>query len=363
MTLVAAWIRRVGKLEELVIASDSRLTGGIALSHAPKLFPLQRNDAVLAYCGPTVVAYPILLQVKASLDGHDETRDRLIDIVDLKSHIEKAIEGLRTQIQDLPSGDGTKTAFKFLLAGYSWKFSRFRAWTFKYDILKKEFNAFSMPRSRYEFEFMSDERENELTAKRRLQDLLRLRSKTPAASLNWEPLQVLFSFIQDPEQDDIGGPPQILKIYKHANVMPINVLWPEDTWNDGLRIRKYSINHLGRPLLDYERTRRLTLDPKAGEIVEHWNVREYAKAYNECEERRLSNRLRAKIAALLERRKSNLLLQSKLKAMVVSGASLSEMNEEMKNWQKVSGILSPNRAVDADDLSVGFSRLQAAGQL
>lgn len=177
MTLVAAWIRRLGNSEELVLASDSRLTGGIALNHAPKLFPLQRSDAVLAYCGPTLVAYPILLQVKASLDGHDETRDRLIDIVDLKSHIEKAIEGLRTQIQDLPSEDGTDTAFKFLLAGYSWRFSCFRVWTFKYDIVKKKFSAYSMRRTECAFEFMSDVRKNELTARRRLLELLRLRSQ------------------------------------------------------------------------------------------------------------------------------------------------------------------------------------------
>ena len=74
MTLVASWVRVTPGGEELVIASDSRLTGGLALDHAPKIFRLERQDAVIAYCGPTVVAYPILLQLKSSLDGHEETR-------------------------------------------------------------------------------------------------------------------------------------------------------------------------------------------------------------------------------------------------------------------------------------------------
>lgn len=76
MTLVATWIRQTKSNEELVIASDSRVTGGIVINCAPKLFRLERNDAVLAYCGPTMVAYPILLQIKASLDAHEETRER-----------------------------------------------------------------------------------------------------------------------------------------------------------------------------------------------------------------------------------------------------------------------------------------------
>lgn len=358
MTLVAAWIRRLGKSEELVVASDSRLTGGISINHAPKLFPLQRSDAVLAYCGPTVVAYPILLQIKASLDGHEETRDRVIDIVDLKAHIEKSIEGLRTQIQDLPSGDQTHTAFKFLLAGYSWKFSCFRAWTFKYDVLKKEFNAYSMPAGRNEFSFMSDDRGNEIEAKRRLYGLLHRNGKIPAERLDWQPLQVLLSFIQDPQQEDIGGPPQIIKVYKHANVMPINVLWPEDTWEQGLRIRTYSINHLGRPLLEYERTRRLTLDPFSGELVEPWNVREHAAAYNDCESRRLSDRLRAKLAALLERRKTNLELREQLEKMVADGVPFAEMREVQEQWKSRNMILSPNKPITPVDYSAGFASLQ-----
>jgi hypothetical protein len=34
LTLVVAWIRRASANEELVVACDSRLTGGLSLDHA-----------------------------------------------------------------------------------------------------------------------------------------------------------------------------------------------------------------------------------------------------------------------------------------------------------------------------------------
>lgn len=298
MTLVSAWVRHAGANEELIVVSDSRVTGGVALNHAPKLFRLERNDSVLAYCGPTLVAYPILLQVKASLDAHEETKNRIIDIVDLKSHIEKTIERLRTQIRDLPSKDDTHRSFKFLLAGYSWKYSEFRAWVFKYDIKTKEFNAYSMPRSGRQFVFMSDVDENEKIARAELMRHLQFCGRRPGRILDWEPLKVLVSIINDDDVRDIGGPPQIIKIYKHGNTLPINVLWPEVKFEDGIRCRVFEINHLGRPLLGYEKTRLLTLDLEADALIEPWKIREYADARNYCE----SKNLRAKLLANMVRR-------------------------------------------------------------
>lgn len=300
MTLVAAWIRRTVGVEELVVASDSRLTGGIALNHAPKLFPLERADSLLAYCGPTVVAYPILLQVKASLDANEKTRRRLIDIVDLKVHIEKSIEGLRAQIKDLPSGDATNRAFKFLLAGYSWKHGCFRAWIFRYDTQTREFNAHSMPRLGRGFVFMSDVDENERRARERLNRLVFEHRDSPLPHLDWEPLHVLLSFIQDPNCDDIGGPPQIIKVYRHANVLPINVLWRERASLDGIPYLRYEVAHLGRPLLDGEPTGLLTLNLEDWKFVEPWNIRSLAKQYND---RELRTALHTKLVRLLDRRR------------------------------------------------------------
>ena len=271
MTLVASWIRVTLGGEELVVASDSRLTGGLQLDHAPKIFRLERQDAVIAYCGPTIVAYPILFQIKASLDAHEETRSRVLDIVHLKSHIEKVIESLRSKVVDLPCQDGTNRAFKFLLAGYSWKMCAYRMWTFRYDLITGEFNAHSARKSG-NFIFMSDMADNE---KRALDSLIRRLEHKPndsLRSLNWQPFEVLLEVIRDPDVPDVGGPPQLVKVYKHANTLPINVIWPKDEVKNSRAIRGFEVTHLGRPLLGYERSKYLVMDPDALELIEPWKA-------------------------------------------------------------------------------------------
>jgi hypothetical protein len=52
----------------LVLASDSRLTGGPIDGLAPKVFALPRSDALLAFAGDTQHAYPLVLQMVASID-------------------------------------------------------------------------------------------------------------------------------------------------------------------------------------------------------------------------------------------------------------------------------------------------------
>lgn len=335
MTLVAAWVRKTKDSEELVVASDSRVTGGIALNHAPKLFSLHRSDAVMAYCGPTLVAYPILLQVKASLDAHDETRNRVVDIINLKAHIEKTIERVRARIRGLPSNDDSHKSFKFLLAGYSWKLGRFKAWTFRYDIQTREFNAYPMPRTD-QYVFMSDSQANELWAR---DELRRRVFRNPIGTRNevdWEPLRVLMAVIEDRKIDDVGGPPQIVKVYKHANTLPINVLWPEDRVEKGLVVRKYEINHLGRPLLGYEKTNLLTFDPVTWEFVEPWNIRDHAKIYNDCEDRKLRQQLRARVATLLAWNRDRIALQERLTLLLKEGGDFTKISSAIRKFHEVT---------------------------
>ena len=340
MTLVASWIRRTPAGEEMVIASDSRLTGGISLNHAPKLFRLERQDAVIAYCGPTIVAYPLLLQVKASLDAHDETRSRILDIVHLKSHIEKVIESLRSTVADLPSQDGTNRAFKFMLAGYSWKTSEFRIWTFRYDVRTGEFNAHSHRANSGDFMFMSDVARNEKNAVAALTRLVKQDQKGSLKRLDWQPLKILVNVIRDASIPDIGGPVQLLKIYRHANTMPLNVIWPiEAEFNGGLP-KKYEITHLGRPLLGYERSRNLTLDPDTCQLLEPWNLQPYIDKLNKNEEKMELPKLYIKLCAAIGAARNKRAKSERLSALIAAKVGFSQIkivlnkieNEPFDSW-------------------------------
>lgn len=330
MTLVAAWIRRTPGGKELIVASDSRVSGGITLDHAPKIFRLERNDAVLAYCGSTLVAYPLILQIKAGLDAYEETRNRVIDIVQLKAHIEKIIESLKNTFSYLPNKDDIGTNFKILLAGYSWKVNDFRVWTFRFDVKTGEFNAFKM-KGGHSFQFMSDRPENERQATSFVLKRFCHYQKGDGTGLNWEPLAALIDMIKDSTIDDIGGAPQIVKIYRHSNTMPVNVLWPETKKQNSFNTKAFSVTHLGRSLLDYEHSRYLTLDPETWELVKPWEIRERIESKNQREIEAERERKLLLICGLIKLFSKKKQLQGELTAMISRGCTFSELSAVMSS--------------------------------
>ncbi len=257
MTLVAAWIRKAGNGPQLVVASDSRLSFGARWDCCPKIFPLLRNDSVLAFCGDTGFAYPILSQLSNSVRNYEKAQSREMDIVDLRPHFIKIIESMRAQVTDLPKGEHgiDNTDFQLLFAGYSTKLKTFKAWSLNYDKNAGAFGyrnlSFHAKRTKgtKAFLFMGD---NASVAVQNLYDKLSARKKLTSGDLDMEPLEILIEMCEDRRLHTIGGPPQIVKIYPFANVLPINVLWP--------RQDPKMIAHFGRPLLSYEGSRYACLD-------------------------------------------------------------------------------------------------------
>jgi hypothetical protein len=257
MTLVAAWIRDAGNGGQLVVASDSRLSFGARWDCCPKVFPLARNDSVIAFCGDTAFAYPILLQLTNAIRNYEKAQSREMDITDLRPHFIKIIESMRSQVTNLPRGEHCidPTDFSLLFAGYSSKLREFKAWSLFFDEAKGAFNhrALSFHRKRTHgtkpFLFIGDHVPD---AMRLLYRKLQAQSSLTVGGLDMEPLQVLTELCENPNIEKIGGPPQLVKIYSFANVLPINVLWPREN--------PTHVAHFGRPLLPYEGSRYACLD-------------------------------------------------------------------------------------------------------
>jgi len=74
-----------------------------------------------------------------------------------------------------------------------------------------------------------------------------------------EPFEVLVEMIRSKKYPTIGGPPQIIKIYRHSNYRPYGVYWPSKSSG--------AVTLYGRTLLDYERHRFLALDPDTLEVL------------------------------------------------------------------------------------------------
>ncbi|MFN4328765.1 MAG: hypothetical protein ACK4FF_07810 [Limnobacter sp.] len=142
MTLVAAWIRQLPSGDQLVVASDSRLSFGARWDCCPKVFPLARKDSVLAFCGDTAFAYPVLLQLVNAILNYEKALSREMDITDLRPHFIKVINSMCSLVTDLPKGTSgiDPTDFRLLFAGYSTKLQKFQAWSLHFDKAAKQFN-------------------------------------------------------------------------------------------------------------------------------------------------------------------------------------------------------------------------------
>lgn len=256
MTLVAAWIRRIKGVEELVIASDSRLRFGCEWDYCPKIFPLQRGDAVLCFAGDTFYAYPMLLQLQTALEMNVKFRSRAIDISDLRSYVIAIIEQMRDSVMDYANGTSkeTETGYRFILAGYSWKLQKYKIWHIQYqqNINKFSYRSVGLYPKKHakgrEYIFIGDKISN---ARKMLNKLIE-KSSLKYGELDWEPLEVLRDICKSAKFNMIGGTPQVVKVYRHLNSTQCNVIWSEDTNNN--------VYLGGRKLLDFEKNEYQTLN-------------------------------------------------------------------------------------------------------
>ena len=77
MTLGIAWERIIGGIRELLIISDSRLSGGQAWDSNPKIITLPRSDSILSFAGYTNDAYPLICLLYTSPSPRDKRQSRM----------------------------------------------------------------------------------------------------------------------------------------------------------------------------------------------------------------------------------------------------------------------------------------------
>jgi hypothetical protein len=269
MTLAVAWLRRIAHCEELIVAADSRLSGGRTLDSCAKILLLPRSDAFLCCAGETDITYPIAVQVVTAIGAYQRSADRALDLRDLRGHVlkilNKTASEIKTPVKDLKS---PARYTEFLFGGYSWIAKQFFIWRLSYSKGDQKYFHDPAPawfRGRHRRQpgqaraiFAGDWR---LEARRRLVRLIRARhSITPHSedsfSFDWEPFEILRDLLRENSGDEnvsIGGPPQLAKIYQHMNSRYIGVYWPNR--DSGI------ISIAGRSLLGYERTNSWILDP------------------------------------------------------------------------------------------------------
>ncbi|KFK87813.1 hypothetical protein IX27_18130 [Streptomyces sp. JS01] len=243
MTLTMAWVRKVGGVEEMVIASDSRLRSLGAWDAAPKILPLPRGDAAIAFAGETDYAYPMMIQVANSISFYHGALTRRQPLAKLKGHLIRVINLMLDQLKDVPANLKEAPAAFFLLAGYDWTSAEFKIWKLHFDASIGRF-TFAPARGwggdGNGEKVLSIIGDDVGEARAVVVEYLQRQGGIRPGAFDMEPMRALAYMVDSERHPSIGGHIQVAKVYKSLQCVPFAV-----RRNGGRSL-------LGRPLLDYE---------------------------------------------------------------------------------------------------------------
>ncbi|HWE84595.1 MAG TPA: hypothetical protein VG267_06600 [Terracidiphilus sp.] len=280
MTIAIAWTRRIRDCEELVFASDSRLSrDGRIFDAAPKALTLSRNDCAIAFAGLTQDAFPMMLQFSLAVSSYGPARRRSIDLSELKTHALKIFDEMATLISSDAYVKGSPPddvpAAQFLFGGYSWIKKEFELWKFKFDKTQKRFVSVEA-----EWAYLNPQRRglnigklakaerkkalgriafagDQAPKARRLfsQEMVRRYRKDEAITkIDMEPFDILIDMLRDPEHSPtIGGAPQLIKVYQYMKAVSFPIYWPNKESG------RFFLQ--GRPCVGYEHLDTKIVDP------------------------------------------------------------------------------------------------------
>jgi hypothetical protein len=221
VTIAVAYLREQGLAQELIVASDSRLSGGESWDECQKVFPLTRGDAALAFAGAYYRFYPIFCQLVNFCDLHVRLYSRAEPLELLAHKLEQVTEHMLGAVGDHPTGalhpDGN---FTFFLCGWDWQSGQPFLRKYSYSdatgrIVRHnaQWRANTTPGRRACFigDCVPQVKERYF------------RATPPGTLLDVQPLSAIQQAIASGTVRTIGGSVQGVKLYRHLNVRPLLV--------------------------------------------------------------------------------------------------------------------------------------------
>jgi hypothetical protein len=263
MTICAAWVRKLGSHEELLIASDSRLRGGRTIDYCPKLLVLPRLDCAVCFAGSTDLAFPLMLQLSLAVEAHPPSLKRVLDLRPFVTHAVKIFNSMAGAIRT-PMAEMKTPDVSFIIGGYSWKRKRFEIYTIRYSTQQGKFiPQFAKPRPGGvgQVVFAGDVKQE---AERAFFELVRERyPEREGRRIDMEPFEVIRDMLRRAgPHDSIGGAPQLAKVNQYLYATTIAVHWPSQA--EGIPYLQ------GRPIMDFEKVDRWILDPDTFWLSHQW---------------------------------------------------------------------------------------------
>lgn len=236
MTLVAAWTRTTAQNEsELWIMSDSRLSGGKFWDYGPKIFSIGRSDAAIAFAGDTAWTYPLIAQISSYVESFVNLRDRVIDIVDAFDLIIKMLNEAITFVSDPVDRSLRIPDCSFIFAGYSARRKHFFIKRIVFDEARNKFEGRASPKNSGEQLVFIGDIEPRRAAMRYINEHQK-KTKKYVNELGMLPARAFLETLKSKKYREIGGAPQVAKIYQNMTQRHFGVYWPPDLQNDEQKI-------------------------------------------------------------------------------------------------------------------------------
>jgi hypothetical protein len=264
MTLVVSWTRKTKAGRELLVMSDSRLSGGKCWDYGPKIFGIGRSDAVMAFAGDTAWTYPLIAQVISYVESFVNLRERAIDFIDAQEKIIKMLNESLHFVSDAACESEETPDCTFIFAGYSARKQCFIINRIIFHSKRKKFEIKSAKKVNDELLAVIGDKGPVSTISRRISEVEKKHTKTDF-KLDMVPSEAFFDILSSDKFREIGGAPQLTKIYQSMNQKHFGVYWPPK-----LPFEEQKIYLRGRELGKYEALDHpWVFDPSEGKLYWH----------------------------------------------------------------------------------------------
>lgn len=214
--------------------SDSRLSGGKYWDYGPKIFGIGRSDAVIAFAGQTAWTYPLIVQITSYVESFINLRERAIDLAQAYRVILDLLNESLTFVSAPAHPSEKVPECSFLLAGYSASRKDFllRRIVFNSNLNRFEYRPPRNLGGEY-IAYIGDAKPMSAFAR----GLYEPREKTKTrARISMEPAETFFAVLSSKAHPEIGGAPQVAKVYQHGGQRHFGVYWPPDVPGEEQRI-------------------------------------------------------------------------------------------------------------------------------
>lgn len=242
MTISLCWRRKFLGVDEIIFASDSRLSAGYRWDCAQKIFPIEGPNFCISFAGAADFAFPCIFQFQGMVRNYRRFTVGAAPIGDITGDFVAICNQMHSLVDDRQIAQFNQT--QFIIGGYDFERGEPYQRIVSFDkasgaYRKQQFGGLRSGGKGFAIGFVGDYRHEYFAA---LGNLI-AEQKT---ELNFQPLEALKGVLEKHGRNSsIGGVPQVVKVYRHRNYLPYAVQPSAE---------EQEVFLFGRPLLEYERT-------------------------------------------------------------------------------------------------------------